>query len=99
MEEDSKTLICNKCKSTPIKPAAWFCFAAGLIIILMIFSCAKMVARQNPLFAVHNIALERDIDTNAYYYTDSEEFTVAEQWMVSSLTPPGNSKSISISEY
>ncbi len=66
-------------------PGAWARLAAGVAIIGMLFTFAIGATHRPPAFHIHTLALDRQIDTSALYYTDIEEFAEAEQWMVSRM--------------
>ena len=66
-------------------PGAWVRLAAGVAIIGMLFIFAMGATRRPPIFDIHTLALDRQIDTSALYYTDIEQFAEAEQWMISRL--------------
>jgi hypothetical protein len=57
----------------------WLRLAVGVMIIGGVFISAIMVTHLPPLFEVHTLVLDRNIDTGALYYTDIEEFAMAEE--------------------
>lgn len=66
-------------------PARWFRLFTGVATIGMLFCSAILATHHPPIFEVHCIALERDIDTSALYYTDLVQFHEAEQWIINRL--------------
>ena len=66
-------------------PGAWTRSAAGVAIIGMLFICAIGATHRPPAFHIPTLALDRQIDTSALYFTDIEECAETEQWMVSRL--------------
>lgn len=79
----------NLCQRRKTRPAG-LRLATGLGIVLLVFTGAVFATRCKTPFGVHRLALARQIDTSAFYYTDIEEFAQAENWITSHLERSNN---------
>ncbi|MFH2003043.1 MAG: hypothetical protein ABIK28_25475 [Planctomycetota bacterium] len=61
----------------------WAGFALGLIcLVLFIFVIAPWIQQWGPVETVHAFIRERDMDATPLFYTESEEFSVAQRHML-----------------
>ena len=60
---------------------AWLHLLVCTMIIMVFFAGAIGVSQHPPAFDVHAVAVDRDIDTNALFYTDIDDITLTKQWV------------------